>query len=339
MNDRRVKWRASDVVVVITTWEFRFARLRFIIKNLVYFRCWLVVWAGERDCCCCSDFQFCGVDGDACWMNCSGSWNHLLDWIVSNCERNWQCSGFLERAPMLCNSCLVGFAFGVDELHGWVCERNPWWFFVALNCGCPFALHNFVWLHLSRVRSWGSIYAIFFFFSAVKWMSTTWNSKIRSPGYWCGPACEDLWCYPVLSGSDLSQFVLCVRYAVLFGTFFLFSTFYWSDLCLQICVALADLWWNINKNQIEIRLTACGIAQHCHSLIIKLFVFFETQTLSVPAEGKRAFSFGPDKVKVAREWAQQICIYIYICLAFHFIKNLTRKLSHIRLVLFCVLRR
>jgi hypothetical protein len=32
-------------------------------------------------------------------------------------------------------------------------------------------------------------------------------------------------------------------------------------------------------------------------IIIKLFVFSETQTLSVPAEGKLAFSSRPDKVK------------------------------------------
>jgi hypothetical protein len=44
-------------------------------------------------------------------------------------------------------------------------------------------------------------------------------------------------------------------------------------------------------------------------IIMKLFVFSETQTLSVPAEGKLAFSSGPDKVKVAREWAQQIYIF------------------------------
>jgi hypothetical protein len=32
--------------------------------------------------------------------------------------------------------------------------------------------------------------------------------------------------------------------------FFLLSTFYWIDLCLRVCVGLANLWWNVNKNRI-----------------------------------------------------------------------------------------
>ena len=38
---------------------------------------------------------------------------------------------------------------------------------------------------------------------------------------------------------------------VLFGSFFLFSNFYQLYLQNKCCVALANLWWSISKNQID----------------------------------------------------------------------------------------
>ena len=40
-----------------------------------------------------------------------------------------------------------------------------------------------------------------------------------------------------------------LRYAGVVRFLFLFSIFFWLDSCFQICVASANLWWNINKNQ------------------------------------------------------------------------------------------
>jgi hypothetical protein len=37
----------------------------------------------------------------------------------------------------------------------------------------------------------------------------------------------------------------------LFSLFFMFFNFYWLDLHNKTCVALADLWWSISKNQVE----------------------------------------------------------------------------------------
>jgi len=90
--------------------------------------------------------------------------------FVSNCERNWQCSGSLSSHVVQfvysgdlhskLMSCMDEF---VSKIHGG---------FRGVELRLPFfSLHNFVWLHLSRVRSWGSM--PYFLFSAVKWMSTT----------------------------------------------------------------------------------------------------------------------------------------------------------------------
>ena len=70
---------------------------------------------------------------------------------------------------------------------------------------------------------------------------------------------------------------------------------------------------------------------HYHTLLMFAIVFtnFPCFNIGIHAFSQphclaHMFSSGPDKLKVAREWAQQI--YIFFCLAFHFIKNLTRKL-------------
>ena len=42
-----------------------------------------------------------------------------------------------------------------------------------------------------------------------------------------------------------------LRNAGVIWFFFLFSIFYWLNLCFQICVASANLQWNVNENQIK----------------------------------------------------------------------------------------
>ena len=64
---------------------------------------------------------------------------------------------------------------------------------------------------------------------------------------------------------------------MLSGFLFLFSFFTWSDSRLQICVALANLYWNINKNQIsQIRVFLIYLWSHaCRLLNSRLCSLFQ----------------------------------------------------------------